>query len=195
SRRVIAAMERELCEETGIRSLKIRHNNVLGDYIEVTANNAGVLMDTPEAKARFIHRQTMANAMRFTTTELAELETKIANAAERTLAIELGVFERLAAEVVAAADMIRAAANALAVLDVSAGLACLAEQEDYCRPQVDDSLDFCIEGGRHPVVEQAIRRQLHEPFVANDCDLSPSGDQQAGAIWLLTGPNMGGKST
>lgn len=195
SRRVIAAMERDLCEETGIRSLKIRHNNILGYYIEVTSNNAGVLMDTPEAKARFIHRQTMANAMRFTTTVLAELETKIANAAERALAIELGVFDKLSAEVVDASELVRGAANALAVLDVSAALACLAEQEDYCRPHVDDSLDFCVEGGRHPVVEQAIRKQLGEPFVANDCDLSPAEGQKNGGIWLLTGPNMGGKST
>jgi len=195
SRRVIAGMERDLCEETGIRSLKIRHNNILGYYIEVTANNAGVMTDTPEAKARFIHRQTMANAMRFTTTELADLETKIANAADRALAVELAAFDRLSQEVVAAAEQLRSAANALAVLDVSSALACLAEQEGYCRPHVDTSLDFCIEGGRHPVVEQAIRKQLAQPFVANDCDLSPSGGEKNGAIWLLTGPNMGGKST
>ena len=195
SRRVIAAMERDLIEETGIRSLKIRHNNILGYYIEVTANNAGVLTNSDEAKARFIHRQTMANAMRFTTTELAGLETKIANAADRALSIELAVFDRLAAEVVAASEVLRDGAAALAVLDVSAALATLADSENYCRPVVDDSLDFHIEAGRHPVVEQALRRQLGEPFVANDCDLSPADGEKAGAIWLLTGPNMGGKST
>ena len=195
SRRVIVAMERDLIEETGIRSLKIRHNNILGYYIEVTANNAGALNGSDEAKARFIHRQTMANAMRFTTTELAEMETKIANAADRALAIELSVFERLVGEVVAASESLRGAAQALAVLDVSAALACLAESEDYCRPVVDGSLDFHIEGGRHPVVEQALRKQLGEPFVANDCDLSPAEGEKAGAVWLLTGPNMGGKST
>ncbi len=195
SRRVIAAMERDLVEETGIRSLKIRHNNVLGYYIEVTANNSQVMTGTDEAKARFIHRQTMASAMRFTTTELAGLETKIANAADRALSIELAVFDRLVSEVVAASEPLRAAAQALAALDVSAALATLAESEAYCRPAVDDSLDFHIEGGRHPVVEQALRRQLGEPFVANDCDLSPSEGEKAGAIWLLTGPNMGGKST
>ena len=195
SRRVIAGMERDLIEETGIRSLKIRHNNILGYYIEVTANNSGALTGSDEAKARFIHRQTMANAMRFTTTELADLETKIANAADRALAIELAVFDRLVEEVVAASEPLRAAAQALAVLDVSAALACLAESEDYCRPVVDASLDFHIEGGRHPVVEQALRKQLGEPFVANDCDLSPAEGEKAGAIWLLTGPNMGGKST
>ena len=195
SRRVIAAMERDLVEETGIRSLKIRHNNVLGYYIEVTAGNTHLLTGTEAAKARFIHRQTMANAMRFTTTELAELESKIANAAERALAIELSVFDRLVGEAVSASEAIRAAAAALAVLDVSSALAVLAESEAYCRPVVDDSLDFSIRGGRHPVVEQALRRQLGEPFVANDCDLSPKEGEKTGAIWLLTGPNMGGKST
>ncbi|KFB11412.1 DNA mismatch repair protein MutS [Nitratireductor basaltis] len=195
SRRVIAGMERDLAAETCIRSLKIRHNNVLGYYIEVTAQNAGALTETPEAKARFIHRQTMANAMRFTTTELAELETRIANAADRANAIEQGVFDQLVAEVVGKSDALRSGAQALAELDVYAGLATLAEAENYCRPIVDDSLDFCIEGGRHPVVEQALRKQVADPFVANDCDLSPFNGEKNGAIWLLTGPNMGGKST
>jgi DNA mismatch repair protein MutS len=194
SRKVIAAMERELAEETGIRSLKIRHNNVLGYYIEVTANHQAV-MTSDAARARFIHRQTMANAMRFTTTELAGLESRIANAADRALAIELAVFDRLVAEAVAEADAIRAAADALAVLDVSAALALLARTERYVRPVVDDSLAFTIVGGRHPVVEQAHRRAAAEPFVANDCDLSPAMGEKNGAIWLLTGPNMGGKST
>jgi DNA mismatch repair protein MutS len=195
SRRVIAGMERDLAEETGIRSLKIRHNNVLGYYIEVTANHHEVMAGTDAAKARFIHRQTMANAMRFTTTELAGLETKIANAADRALTIELGVFDRLLAEIVAEADAIRAGAEALAVLDVSSSFAALAESEDYCRPLVDNTLAFRIEGGRHPVVEQALRRQAADPFVGNDADLSPQGNDRHGAIWLLTGPNMGGKST
>ena len=195
SRKVIAAMERDLAEETGIRSLKIRHNNVLGYYIEVTANHAGILTGTDDARARFIHRQTMANAMRFTTTELAGLETKIANAADRALSIELSVFETLARDAVSEAERIRAGAEALAVLDVSAALALLSESENWCRPAVDESLAFSVEGGRHPVVEQALRRTGEAPFVANDCDLSPPDDANAGAIWLLTGPNMGGKST
>src|SRR5690606_3061215 len=127
--------------------------------------------------------------------ELAELETRIANAADRALQIELSVFDRLVAEVVAQADAIRDAAAAIAEVDVAAALAQLAAAEDFCRPTVDDSLVFRIEGGRHPVVEQALRQQLGDPFVANDCDLSPADDQDAGAIWLLTGPNMGGKST
>jgi DNA mismatch repair protein MutS len=195
SRRVIAAMERELAEETGIRSLKIRHNNVLGYYIEVTANHQAAMTGTDALKARFIHRQTMASAMRFTTTELAGLETKIANAADRALTIELGVFDRLLAEAVGHAGAIRDAAAALAVFDVSAALARLAQAENYSRPVVDASLTFRVEGGRHPVVEQALRRAADSPFVANDCDLSPEENGRNGAIWLLTGPNMGGKST
>src|SRR5690606_1883840 len=195
ARRLSAAMERDLGAETGIRSLKIRHNNVLGYYIEVTANHSRALTESDAAKARFIHRQTMASAMRFTTTELAELESKIANAADRALSIELEAFEALVAEAVAEAEPIRAGAQALAVIDVSAALAELAEAEDCARPVVDSSLDFHIEQGRHIVVEQALRRQLDGPFVANDCDLSPEGDAGHGAIWLLTGPNMGGKST
>lgn len=195
SRKVIAGLERSLIDETGIRSLKIRHNNVLGYYIEVTANHHALMTGSDGAKARFIHRQTMANAMRFTTTELAELESKIANAADRALAIELAAFETLTAEVVRQADTIRTGAEALAVLDVSAALALLSESEAWCRPLVDASLAFEISGGRHPVVEQALRRSGEGPFVANDCDLSPQGDAKAGAIWLLTGPNMGGKST
>ncbi|MEO9335983.1 DNA mismatch repair protein MutS [Mesorhizobium sp. SB112] len=195
SRRVIAGMERDLIEETGIRSLKIRHNNVLGYYIEVTANHQSIMMGTDEAKARFIHRQTMASAMRFTTTELAGLETKIANAADRALSIELGVFEKLLVEAVSHADSIRAGADALAVLDLSAALAILASREGWCRATVDASLDFEILGGRHPVVEQALRQAAQNPFVANDCSLSPENGEKFGAIWLLTGPNMGGKST
>jgi DNA mismatch repair protein MutS len=195
SRRVIAGMERDLIEETGIRSLKIRHNNVLGYYIEVTANHQAIMTGSDAAKARFIHRQTMANAMRFTTTGLAELESKIANAADRALSIELKTFDRLVAEAVGEAEAIRSAAESLAVLDVSAALAVLARTENYARPVVDDSLNFHVVAGRHPVVEQAHRRLAAEPFVANDCDLSPEGSGRNGAIWLLTGPNMGGKST
>jgi len=195
ARKVIAQMERALAEETGIRSLKIRHNNVLGYYIEVTANHREIMTGGDEAKSRFIHRQTMANAMRFTTNELAELESKIANAAGEALTIEQRVFATLVEEAVGEADAIRAGAQALAVLDVSAALATLAGERDWSRPTVDASLSFRVEAGRHPVVEEALKRQLGDPFVANDCDLSPTGDAGQGAIWLLTGPNMGGKST
>ena len=195
SRRVIAGLQLQYAEETGIRSLKIKHNNVLGYFIEVTAGNAGPMTEGPEAKARFIHRQTMANAMRFTTTELADLESRIANAADRALAIELAAFDRMVEAVTGNAEAIKKGARAIAVIDVAAGLALLAEEWGYRRPTVDASRMFAIEGGRHPVVEQALRRQSEGPFIANDCDLSPSQDGEFGALWLLTGPNMGGKST
>ncbi len=195
SRRVIAGLQLQYAEETGIKSLKIKHNNVLGYFIEVTAGNSGTMTEGEAAKARFIHRQTMASAMRFTTTELADLESRIANAAGQALAIELEAFDRMLAAVVAEAEPIKAAARALAVIDVAAGLATLAEEQGYCRPLVDDSRMFAIVAGRHPVVEQALRRQAASPFIANDCNLSPDGSDDTGAIWLLTGPNMGGKST
>ena len=195
SRRFIAELQGRYAEETGVKALKIRHNNILGYYIEVTALQAPALTETTEAKSRFIHRQTMANAMRFTTTELADLESRIANAADRALTIELELFDKLVEEIADQADFIRQAAMALAVLDVSASNAYLAEEQGYCRPIVDESLDFEIVAGRHPVVEQALRKQAKEPFVANNCDLSPKNGAKYGAIWLLTGPNMGGKST
>jgi DNA mismatch repair protein MutS len=194
SRRVIAALQARYADETGIRMLKIRHNNVLGYFIEVTQNHADAMTGTPDAKARFIHRQTLANAMRFTTPELADLESRIADAAGRALAIELALFDDLRDAVLAVADAIREGARALAVLDVAAALADLADTQGWCRPVVDASLAFAITAGRHPVVEQALRRERAGPFIANDCVLT-SDDPASGALWLLTGPNMGGKST
>jgi DNA mismatch repair protein MutS len=193
SRRVIAALQARYAEETGVRSLKIRHNNVLGYFVEATAQNGDKFL-RPPLNAIFIHRQTLAGQVRFTTTELGELEVKIASAADRALAIELAGFERLAALVTAAQGAITNAAQALASLDVAAGLAELAAERAYVRPETDGSLDFIIEGGRHPVVEQALLAD-GGPFVANDCDLSPPAGAAAGRIWLLTGPNMAGKST
>jgi len=193
SRRVIAALQARYAETTGVRALKIRHNNVLGYFVEVTAQHGDKLFGPPH-NATFIHRQTLAGQVRFTTTELGELEAKIANAANRALGIELETFERLAAAVTAAAAAIKEAAEALATLDVATALAQLAVERDYVRPQLDGSLDFVVEGGRHPVVEQALTAD-GGPFVANDCDLSPPPSAAAGRIWLLTGPNMAGKST
>ena len=192
SRRVIASLQARYAEETGVRALKIRHNNVLGYFIEVTAQHADKLA-SPPLSAAYIHRQTLAGQVRFTTTALAELEAKIATAAERALAIELDVFDQLAARVVAQSESIKAAAAALAALDVAAGLAELAATQAYVRPAISAGLEFVIEGGRHPVVEQALLKD-GGPFVANDCDLSPP-DGGAGRIWLVTGPNMAGKST
>ncbi|MDE1971859.1 MAG: DNA mismatch repair protein MutS [Hyphomicrobiales bacterium] len=193
SRRVIAALQVRYAELAGIRSLKVRHNNVLGYFVDVTAQHGEKLMSAP-LNATFIHRQTLAGQVRFTTTELGDLEAKIASAADRALALELEIFDRLAAEVTAASTPIRATADALAVVDVAAALAHLAAERDYVRPQIDDSLAFIVTGGRHPVVEQALAED-GGPFVANDCDLSPPPDQKSGRIWLVTGPNMAGKST
>jgi DNA mismatch repair protein MutS len=163
---------------------------VLGYFVDVTAQHGEKLLGAP-LNTTFIHRQTLAGQVRFTTTELGELEAKIANAADRALNLELEMFEKLAAATIAASNEIKAAAEALAVLDVSSGLATLAVERSYIRPDIDRSLDFVIESGRHPVVEQAIS----DPFVANDCDLSPPSNASSGQIWLLTGPNMAGKST
>ncbi|POO57131.1 DNA mismatch repair protein MutS [Agrobacterium rosae] len=195
SRRVIAGLQLQYSEETGIKSLKIKHNNVLGYFIEVTAGNADVMMADAQAKARFIHRQAMAGAMRFTTTELADLESRIANAASQALTIELQAFAQMVEAVVSHAEAIKAGAFALAAIDVATSLAYLAAEQAYCRPVVDGSMMFDIKGGRHPVVEQALRRQSTGPFIANHCDLSAVNGNRNGAIWLLTGPNMGGKST
>jgi DNA mismatch repair protein MutS len=193
SRRVIAALQVRYAETTGIRSLKIRHNNVLGYFVDITAQHGDKLMTAP-LNATFIHRQTLAGQVRFTTTELGELEAKIANAAERALALELEIFDRLAAAATADGGTIKAAAEALAILDVAAALAHVAAERDYVRPAVDDGLAFAITSGRHPVVEQALAND-GGPFVANDCDLSPPANEKAGRIWLITGPNMAGKST
>jgi DNA mismatch repair protein MutS len=193
SRRVVAALQARYADETGVRSLKVRHNNVLGYFVDVTAQHGEKLLTAP-LNATFIHRQTLAGQVRFTTTELAALEAKIASAADRSLALELEIFDRLASEVIDAADTIKRVAEALSVLDVATALAMLAVERDYVRPEVDRSLDFVVHGGRHPVVEQALQRD-GGPFVANDCDLSPPQAEGAGRIYVVTGPNMAGKST
>ena len=193
SRRVIAGLQVRYAEATGIRALKIRHNNVLGYFVDVSAQHGDKLMSAP-LNATFIHRQTTAGQVRFTTTELGDLEAKIANAADRALAFELEVFDRLANAVAAASASIKEAANAIAAVDVTCALAALAVERDYVRPEVDDSLAFAITGGRHPVVEQMLAAN-GGPFIANDCDLSPPAPANAGRIWIVTGPNMAGKST
>ncbi|MGB3045764.1 MAG: DNA mismatch repair protein MutS [Xanthobacteraceae bacterium] len=193
SRRVVAEMQARYADDTGVKALKIRHNNVLGYFVEVTAQHGDKLMTAP-LNATFIHRQTLAGQVRFTTSELGEIEAKIANAGDRALGLELDIFEQLCAMAIEAGDDLRAAAHAFAVLDVATALSKLAVDENYVRPEVDASLGFAIEGGRHPVVEQALKRD-GQPFIANACDLSPGPAQASGQIWLITGPNMAGKST
>ena len=192
SRRVIADLQATYAGETGVRQLKIRHNNVLGYYIEAPQALGEALLKAP-LNATFIHRQTMAGALRFATNALVELEAKIASAADRALKLELDAFERLRQACLAEGEALRAFGAALAAVDVVAALAELAAKRDWTRPRVDSSLAFRIEGGRHPVVEAALKA-AGEPFVANDCDLT--GDiAEGGRIAVVTGPNMAGKST
>ncbi|MBN9307764.1 DNA mismatch repair protein MutS, partial [Devosia sp.] len=187
TRAVVAALQQRLIDETDVRSLKIRHNGVLGYFVEVPAGHGSKLLEAPH-RATFIHRQTLANAMRFTTAELAELEGRIAKAHDAALALETAIFTRLSDAVTVEQERLRAIADALAELDVATALAHLAMTRNFCRPTIDDSLAFYIEGGWHPVVESNVRAQ-HQVFVENGCDLT------GGALWLVTGPNMGGKST
>ncbi len=186
SRTLILELEARLKNETGIPALKIRHNNVIGYYIEVTPVHA----DKLKGDARYIHRQSMANAMRFSTGELAELESKIVHAGDRAIALEQRLFDDLVAETIGRQEMIAKAAGALALIDVGAALAELAREGDWVRPEIDDGAEFVIQAGRHPVVEAALLRAQGGSFVANDCDLSPEK-----RLWLVTGPNMAGKST
>ncbi|WP_240611035.1 DNA mismatch repair protein MutS [Oceaniglobus ichthyenteri] len=191
-RSVIAGLQADYAAQTGISTLKIKHNNVLGYFIETTATHAQKMLSAPLSDT-FIHRQTTANAVRFTTVPLNDMETKILNAGARALEIEKRLYSSLTQAILAESGEISATAAALAELDLSAALADLARGEDWARPKMDDSRAFLITGGRHPVVEQALRRQGTASFVANDCALAEP-DSEA-AIWLLTGPNMAGKST
>jgi DNA mismatch repair protein MutS len=192
SRRVIASLQARYCDLAEIRQIKIKHNNFLGYFIEVPQAQGEKLVKPP-LNATFIHRQTMADAMRFSTAELSELEAKIASAADRALAQELAIFDRLVAIVLEAGEPIKAAAQALAEIDVAAALAEIAAAKDWVKPEIESDLAFCVEQGRHPVVEAALAA-TGEAFVANDCDLSGDGED-AGRIAIITGPNMAGKST
>ncbi|MBI1212498.1 MAG: DNA mismatch repair protein MutS [Alphaproteobacteria bacterium] len=190
ARRVIVELEGRLKAETGIGSLKVRHNNVLGYHIDITTTNSEKLKTTETGRA-FIHRQTTAQAQRYTNSELSELASKIADAGGQALALETQLFDEMVADVAQVSLALNEIAQAMAVLDVSAALAEYAVETRCVRPEIDGSLAFRIERGRHPVVEAALAR-ANEGFVANDCDLSPEG---AGRLWLVTGPNMAGKST
>ncbi|WP_228408616.1 DNA mismatch repair protein MutS [Profundibacter amoris] len=191
-RSVIAGMQAEYIEQTGIQALKIKHNNVLGYFIETTAKHADLMLSAPLSET-FIHRQTTANAVRFTTVPLSEMETKILNAGNRALEVEKRLYSVLKDAILAQSGPVNLAAAALAEIDLACAFADLATGENWCKPIVDDSRAFEIFGGRHPVVERALRQQGGAPFIANDCDLADGSD--GADIWLLTGPNMSGKST
>jgi DNA mismatch repair protein MutS len=201
SRQVVAGLEGKYVEQTGIKTLKVRHNNILGYFIEVTALNARALTSPPLSDV-FRHRQSMANAMRFTTLELAEVEGRIASAGERALALEEEIFQALAAAVSENERALTVVAGALAEIDHLAALADLAVAENYTRPEISDSRNFEILGGRHPVVELALKQSKAGAFIENDCILGEIEERPAGfdektnaRIWLVTGPNMAGKST
>jgi len=190
-RSVIAQMQKEFATQTGISALKIKHNNVLGYFIETTATHADKML-SPPLNETFIHRQTTANQVRFTTVELSEMETKILNAGNRALEIEKRLYVALKSAILDSAALITQTARALAEIDLATSLAHFARAQNWCKPTVDSSRAFNIVGGRHPVVEKALRDQSGQPFIANDCDLSATDTAN---IWLLTGPNMAGKST
>ncbi|KIT17877.1 DNA mismatch repair protein MutS [Jannaschia aquimarina] len=187
-RGVIASLQAKYAEATGIASLKVKHNNVLGYFVETTATHEAAMRERADT---FIHRQTTANQLRWTTVELSDLETRILNAASRAADLEARAFAALRDAVLAAAPDLFACARALAELDVTTALADLARGLDWCRPRIDDSRAFEVTAGRHPVVERALRA-TGQPFVANDTRLTA---EEGAAIRLLTGPNMAGKST
>lgn len=193
SRRLIAGLQRKYADDTGIANLKVRHNNVLGYFIEVTAKHGDGVPTGGDSP--YIHRQTMANAVRFATVELSDLESEISRAADRALALEHEIFTALVDQVLQSAPAIDLTAQAIARLDVASATAELAISEAYVRPAVDDSMAFVIEAGRHPVVEKALNKAGDGPFVANDSRLEMDDDNQSSPLWLLTGPNMAGKST
>ncbi len=193
SRRLIAGLQRKYADDTGIANLKVRHNNVLGYFIEVTAKHGDGVPTGGDSP--YIHRQTMVNAVRFATVELSDLESEISRAADRALALEHEIFTALVDQVLQSAPAIDLTAQAIARLDVASATAELAISEDYVRPAVDDSMAFVIEAGRHPVVEKALNKAGDGPFVANDSRLEMDDDNQSSPLWLLTGPNMAGKST
>ena len=187
SHKIILNYQSKYSDSTKIPNLKIKYNNVIGYFIEVPTKFATQMLEDKF----FIHRQSVLNAARFTTVELTELENKIRGAADKSLAMELEIFENLITEVLINSDNISKTARSLAEIDVASSIAELSADKSYCRPLIDDSLAFDIKDGRHPVVEHSIQKDNSGTFIGNNCELSPD----TSLIWLLTGPNMAGKST
>jgi DNA mismatch repair protein MutS len=185
-RRAIAGLEAKYRDVTAISSLKIRHNAVLGYHVEVSARHADKLMSRDSG---FTHRQTLAGVVRFNSPELHEEASRVIEAGGHALAAEAAHAEELTALAVAAAPLITATADAIARIDVAASHAHRAAEGSWSRPELTDQACLEIESGRHPVVEAALR-DAGERFVANDLSLGPQD-----RLWLITGPNMGGKST
>lgn len=184
---IIARMETEYAQDLGAPKVAIKYNNIAGYFVEVTNKYTDAAIKNP----KFIHRQTVLNAMRFTTEELSALEQKILTAQEKSLVRELEIFKDLTLKILSVADDISKAASAYAELDVASAAAELAAAKNYTRPLIDETSAFEIIDGRHPVVERALQKMHDGPFVSNTCRLNGPQDR----IWLLTGPNMAGKST
>ena len=193
SRKIVAGLQAKYAAAADIPTLKIKHNNVLGYFIEVTPKYADAML-SKGADSQFIHRQTLVSGVRFTTTELAELDSKISGAGDKALALEIEIFTQFVERATAFAQPIREAASALAELDVQSGLAEWASDHRCVRPTIDNSLRFEVKGGRHPVVEAALKKAGDAGFTANDCALDAS-IKSAPRLTLITGPNMAGKST
>ena len=185
-RQAIAQLEARYRDSTGVSALKIRHNAVLGYFVEVPAKHGDTLM-APDTG--FAHRQTMAGAVRFNSPELHEEALRITQAGGHALAAEAAHLEELIGETIKRRDAIAASADTLARIDVAAALAERAAEGGWCRPSIADHPCLEIHGGRHPVVESALAKSGNR-FIANDCALSPER-----RLWLVSGPNMGGKST
>ncbi len=187
SKRIIASLQKQYSERTGINTLKIKHNNVLGYFVDITPTHLNKISNDDF----FIHRQTLANAVRFTTVELSDLDKKISEANFKATATELEIFQNLSEKILKDGHRIALTAKAIATIDCMSGLANLAIEQNYCRPVIDDSLTFDIQGGRHVVVEHVLKQNKSEnQFIANNCNLNTGH-----SLWLLTGPNMAGKST
>ncbi len=183
----IEALEQKYIQETNISNLKIRYTSVLGYFIEVPTKMAADMIQLPQ----FIHRQSVLSGARFTTVELNEMEQELNTADDKAIALEVNLYNNLIDKILCATSDIYDVASVIAELDIASSLADLAIEKKYCRPIVDNSLDFIIKDGRHPVVERSIEKSFVGTFVSNDCDLGNNGNK----IWLLTGPNMAGKST
>lgn len=184
---MIKNLEAKYIEETGIQSLKIRYNNVLGYFVEVPSKVAKDIFQNP----KFIHRQSVLAAARFTTEELNDAEQKASNASEKAIALEIELYEFLVQNIIARSADISKSASIMAALDVASALADLAAEEQYCRPVLDDSTTFEVKGGWHPVVAASLKQTHEGDFISNDCTMDIANNR----IWLLTGPNMAGKST
>ena len=186
-RKVIAEMQMGYVKTSGIQSLKIKHNNVLGYFIETPATYAERMLSKPLSDT-FIHRQTTANQVRFSTVELSAIETRILNAASHSLEIEKRTFENLCSKILTYGQHITEMADFLSEIDLSVALSALAKNKSWVKPEVDVSRNFDVTEGRHPVVEHALKKE-GKAFISNECILND------GKICLLTGPNMSGKST